>query len=78
MRAKHAPYVATWLGLFGGPVVLVVNQDLSACSAVSAVKAVRRCHSAFRTPRSALRVAGNGARRTSPPAKWATVASPGS
>jgi len=27
---------------------------------------------------SALRVAVNGARRTSPPAKWATVASPGS
>ena len=26
---------------------------------------------------SAIRVAGNGARRTSPPAKWATVASPG-
>jgi len=48
--------------LSGGPVALVVNQDLSACSAVSAVKAAGRCrcHSAIRNPRSALPATARG------------------
>jgi hypothetical protein len=60
-RAGHATPVidavpAARPGDNGRRLVLAVNQDLSACSAVSAVKAVRRCrcHSAFCIPRSAL------------------------